>query len=173
MESLNWVDKTYMAKHKSDDPSKLRAMYYPNLRLYEGEGRPSLPVNKKAGAKQGIRYFLFRSARKAGIAISIYLLSFVPLVGKLVLPAVSFYTFNNTVGPGPAVAIFASGLVLPKKYLVVFLQTFYSSRSMMRELVTIRFCEVQFDIAYEMLARTLLQPHPVLQDAKSSLVRRS
>lgn len=136
MESINWVDKTYVAKHKSDDPSKLRAMYYPNLRLYEGEGRPSLPLkSKKEGAKQGLRYFLFRSARKAGIAISIYLLSFVPVVGKLVLPAVSFYTFNQTVGPGPAIAIFASGLVLPKKYLVIFLQTFYSSRSMMRELV--------------------------------------
>jgi len=32
MESLDWVDRTYIAKHKADDPRNLRAMYYPNLR---------------------------------------------------------------------------------------------------------------------------------------------
>ncbi|KAI9871449.1 MAG: hypothetical protein M1830_002903, partial [Pleopsidium flavum] len=34
MDSLQWVDQTYVQKHKSEDPTKLRAMYYQNLRMY-------------------------------------------------------------------------------------------------------------------------------------------
>lgn len=70
------------------------------------------------------------------MSLAIYLLSMLPLVGRFVLPAASFYTFNKAVGPVPAVAIFGSGLFLPKRLLVVFLQSYFSSRSLMRELVS-------------------------------------
>jgi len=40
------------------------------------------------------------------------------------------------VGNKPAILIFASGLVLPKKYLIRFLQTYFGARSMTRELVS-------------------------------------
>lgn len=80
--------------------------------------------------------FLIRFSRRAGISLAIYMLSYLPYVGRLVLPAASFYTFNKAVGPIPAVAIFGSGIFLPRRYLVVFLQSYFSSRSLMRELVT-------------------------------------
>lgn len=138
MASLEWVDQTYFAKHESQDPQSLRAGYYKNLKQYEGYKRPTMKAkSKKDGAKEGLKFFLLRAARKSLIAISIYLLSFLPVVGKLVVPIASFYVFNQTVGPKPAIAVFASGLVLPKKYLIIFLQTFYSSRGMMRELVSL------------------------------------
>ena len=79
--------------------------------------------------------FLTRFGRRAGISLAIYALSYLPVVGRFVLPAASFYTFNKAVGPVPATVIFGSGIFLPRRYLIVFLQSYFSARSLMRELV--------------------------------------
>lgn len=71
-----------------------------------------------------------------GMLLGVYLLSLLPLVGRFVMPAVSFYTFRENVGTTPAAVIFSTGLVLPKRYLVTFLHTYFASRSLMRELVS-------------------------------------
>lgn len=131
MDSLQWVDQTYMEKHKSEDPSKLRAMYYPNLHLYSTHGDTS---TCKA-PKDAVLAFLIRYGRRAAMSLLVYLLSYLPLVGRFVLPAASFYTLNKALGPLPASIIFGSGIFLPRRYLVVFLQSYFSSRSLMRELV--------------------------------------
>lgn len=130
MDSLAWVDQTYSQKHKSDDPAVLRAMYYPNLRQYNAHGE-----NKKKDPYEAMLAFLLRFGRKAALSLGVYLLSFLPYVGRFVLPAVSFYTFNKSVGLPPAVLVFSSSIFLPRRYLVVFLQSYFSSRSLMRELV--------------------------------------
>ena len=131
MESLQWVDQTYYQKHKSDDPAKLRATYYAELRMYQARGDTS----KKKSPMDATFAFLVRFGRRAAISLAIYALSFLPVVGRFVLPAASFYTFNSVVGPVPATVIFGSGLFLPRRYLVKFLTSFFSSRSLMRELV--------------------------------------
>src|SRR5438045_3017125 len=125
MDSLQWVDQTYIQKHKSDDPNTLRAMYYPNLRLYSKHGDTS----SKGSPKDAIIAFLIRYGRRGGISLAIYALSFLPYVGRFVLPAASFYTFNKAVGPKPAAVIFGTGVFLPRHYLVTFLQSYFSSRS--------------------------------------------
>ena len=132
MDSLQWVDQTYIQKHKSEDPTTLRAMYYPNLRMYSTHGDTS----KHRAPTDAVLAFLIRYGRRAGISLAIYLLSYLPLVGRFVLPAASFYTFNNAVGTAPAMVIFGSGIFLPRRYLIVFLQSYFSSRSLMRELVS-------------------------------------
>ena len=131
MDSLQWVDQTYIQKHKSEAPNTLRAMYYPNLRMYSTHGDTS----KQRKPKDAALTFLIRYGRRAGMSLVIYMLSYLPYVGRFVLPAASFYTFNNAVGPLPATVIFGSGLFLPRRYLIVFLQSYFSSRSLMRELV--------------------------------------
>ncbi len=132
MDSLAWVDQTYYKKHKSEDPSTLRATYYAELRLYQPRGDTS---HKKPPLDAAIALFT-RVGTKAGISLAIFALSFLPIVGRFVLPAASFYTFNNAVGPVPATLIFSTGLFLPKRYLVVFLQSYFTSRRLMRELVS-------------------------------------
>lgn len=77
-----------------------------------------------------------RFGRKAAISLAVFALSFIPYVGRLVLPAASFYTFNSVAGLGPAAVVFGTGIFLPRRYLVVFLQSYFSSRSLMRELVS-------------------------------------
>lgn len=132
MESLRWVDQTYVQKHKSEDPSNLRAMYYPNMRMYSTHGATA---TKKTPWEAGLA-FLLRYGRRAGISLAVYALSYLPYIGRFILPAASFYTFNKAVGPQPALIIFGSAIFLPKRYLVMFLQSYFSSRSLMRELVS-------------------------------------
>lgn len=131
MDSLQWVDQTYYQKHKSEDPTTLRATYYAELRMYSAHGDTS----KHRKPMDAALAFLIRFGRRAAISLGIYALSYLPVVGRFVLPAASFYTLNNAVGPIPAAVIFGSGIFLPRRYLIVFLQSYFSSRSLMRELV--------------------------------------
>lgn len=140
MDSLQWVDQTYAEKHKSEDASKLREMYYPNLRLYATYGE----VKKRRRPQDAAYAFGMRFGKRAVISLAIYLLSYLPLVGRFVLPAASFYTLNKTLGPLPATFIFGSGIFLPRRYLVVFLQSYFSSRSLMRELLEPYFSRIRF-----------------------------
>ncbi|KAL8804727.1 MAG: hypothetical protein Q9182_002419 [Xanthomendoza sp. 2 TL-2023] len=141
MDSLQWVDQTYMQKHKSEDPNTLRAMYYPNLRMYSAHGDTS----KQQAPFDAAMAFLYRYGRRASISVCIYILSYLPYVGRFVLPAASFYTFNNAVGSIPAMIIFGSGVFLPRRYLVVFLQSYFSSRSLMRELLEPYFSRIRLN----------------------------
>ncbi|MCJ1444810.1 MAG: hypothetical protein MMC23_005313 [Stictis urceolatum] len=140
MDSLQWVDATYVQKHKSDDPSTLRAMYYPNLTMYSTRGTAK---HNKAAVDAGMA-FLIRFGRKAALSLLVYLLSYVPVAGRFVLPGASFYAFNKAVGPVPASIVFGMGLLLPKRYLVIFLQSYFASRSLMRELLEPYFSRIKF-----------------------------
>lgn len=142
MDSLKWVDQTYTQKHKSEDPRDLRLMYYPNLSKYSTHGE--LEKKQKRSTIDGVLIALKRYGRKAGISLIVYALTFLPKVGKFVLPAASFYTFNNAVGPIPAAIVFGFGVVLPKSYMVSFLQTYFASRSLMRQLLEPYFHRVRF-----------------------------
>lgn len=132
MESIKWVDATYVQKHKSEDPNTLRAMYYPNLVRYSTHN--SAGVSKPI--PQAAMLFVRRYGRKVGMLLGMYLLSLLPVVGRFVMPAASFYTFKQNVGTTPAAVIFGTGVVLPKRFLVTFLHTYFASRSLMRELVS-------------------------------------
>ena len=143
MDSLQFVDQTYIQKHESEDPSTLRAMYYPMLKMYSTHGE--LEKKEKRGIMDGVILFAARYGRRAGISLITYALTFLPYVGRFVLPAASFYTFNKAVGPVPAVVVLASGLVVPKHYMVSFLQTYFSSRSLMRQLLEPYFHRVRFN----------------------------
>jgi hypothetical protein len=142
MDSLQWVDQTYIQKHQSEDPTTLRAMYYPMLKMYPTRGERQ--KKEQRGLLDGVIHVATKYARRAGISLAIYALTFLPVVGRFVLPAASFYTFNKSVGPVPAVVVFASGLVVPKRYMVTFLQTYFSSRNLMGHLLEPYFHRIRF-----------------------------
>lgn len=131
MESLKWIDTTYIQKHKSDDPNNLRAMYYPSMAMYSTKGA----VGVSKAVPQALMLFVRRYGRKVGMLLGVYLASLLPVVGRFVMPAASFYAFRNSVGTIPAAVIFGTGLVLPKRFIVTFLHSYFASRSLMRELV--------------------------------------
>jgi hypothetical protein len=139
MESLQWVDLTYVKKHQDENPDSLRNLYYPNLKMYK---HSSTPHSSNKG--KGLYRFIYRFAKKGAISLAIFGLSFLPVVGRIVLPAASFYTFNKSVGPGPASITFGVGVFLPRRYLIIFLQTYFSSKSLMRELLEPYFSRIHF-----------------------------
>jgi hypothetical protein len=63
---------------------------------------------------------------------------------SFVLPAASFYSLNEALGSGPAAGVFALGLILPKRWMVIILQGFFASRSLMRELLEPYFSRIRF-----------------------------
>ena len=136
MDSLAWVDRTYVTKHKDENPDELRAMYHPNLKMYEDVHAQERSKSERTKTYDAMIAFGWRFGRKALLSLAVYLATFIPYVGRFVLPAASFYTFNNAVGTPAAVVIFSSGLLVPKRYLVMFLQSYFSSRSLMRDLVS-------------------------------------
>ncbi|KAI0895044.1 formamidase [Annulohypoxylon nitens] len=140
MDSLRWVDMTYVQKHRNENPNTLRDMYYPNLSGYKQRDGST----NSTSTAEAVTMFLWRFARKALISLAVFALSYVPYIGRLVLPAASFYTFNKAVGLGPAAVIFGTGVFLPKRYLVIFLQTYFASRSLVRELLEPYFARVHF-----------------------------
>ncbi|KAK3384808.1 hypothetical protein B0H63DRAFT_171512 [Podospora didyma] len=141
MDSLAWVDTTYLQKHKHDeDPTRLRAMYYPTLRQYPVKDGST----HSSSMAESISMFLYRFARKGLISLAVFGASYLPYIGRFVLPAASFWTFNKAVGLGPASVIFGTGVILPKRYLVIFLQSYFASRSLMRELLEPYFARVHF-----------------------------
>lgn len=142
MQSLHWVDLTYTRKHKKDnDQGQLRCLYYPNFSQYGG---PTSVNSQKSSTWTAVYAFLSRFGRKALLSLAIFSLSHIPGIGQFVLPAASFYTFKKAVGTGPAIVIFGIGIFLPRRYLVIFLQTYFSSRSLMRELLVPYFSRVHF-----------------------------
>lgn len=162
MQSLQWVDYTYAQKHARDQAADTlvdpRHRYFENLRSYAQVSSKYHPaattssssavlgdkLDKLSPGKKSAARFLWRFGRKAVISLAVFALSYVPIVGRFVLPATSFYTFHRAVGLGPAALIFGSGLFLPRRYLVVFLQTYYGQRSLMRELLGPYFSRVRF-----------------------------
>lgn len=133
MQSIQWVDATYIQKHKAEDPNKLRSLYYPNLVQYPTNS--SAVKRQTPRAQKALMSFFNRYAKKVCMMLGLYLLSTVIIIGRFVMPAASFYTFRSHVGSGPAAVIFGAGLILPKKYIVMFLHTYFASRSLMRDLV--------------------------------------
>lgn len=164
MDSLLWVDETYTAKHAGENADDLRAMYYPNLKQYDEEVYGDADVGQIRGGERkktkdpraALQAFLLRFGKKAALSLGVYVATFVPYVGRFVLPAASFYTFNQAVGTPAAVVIFGSGIFMPKRYLVMFLQSYFSSRSMMRELVRLSAHHLQF---FTKLTMTQLDPY--------------
>lgn len=141
MQSLRWVDKTYIQKHNNDDPSQLRNMYYPNLSLYQVDSR-DLAIHSHRGSP--LLRFVARFARKGAMSLIIFVCSYIPYIGRAVLPAASFYTLNKTLGMGPSAVIFGAGVFVPRRYMVIFLQTYFASRSLMRELLEPYFARIHF-----------------------------
>ena len=140
MQSLQWVDMTYVQKHKGDSPDHLRDMYYPNLTRYpKADGS-----THSTSTAESISMFFVRFGRKGLLSLAVYSLSYLPYVGRFVLPAASFYTFNKAVGLGPATVVFGTGLFIPRRYLAAFLSSYFASRSLMRELLEPYFARVHF-----------------------------
>ncbi|KAI6245058.1 hypothetical protein HI914_06880 [Erysiphe necator] len=140
MESLAWVDSTYYKKHEGENSASIRNGYYENLSKYPTRDIYAQPKSAAYKLKKLISW----SSKKAGISLLIFILSYTPVVGQFVLPGASFYTFQKVIGLAPAGLVFGIGIFLPRTFLVIFLQSYFASRNLMRELLEPYFCRIRF-----------------------------
>ena len=128
MESMRWVDHIYTENHTGEVKQSLRSFYITSLQVYKPTYRNT---------------FYSRTAKRALFGLLLYSFSFVPGIGKFVLPGFSFYTLNKAVGLIPAAAVFAIATIfLPRSSFVVLLQTYFSTRSLTRQLLLPYFARV-------------------------------
>ena len=165
--SLQFVDGVYKKKH----PESTR-QYYDTLLQYHGADLKSMTDDasirsEKTGATGGVKpkknwieeikslyynnkafgVFLKKYFMRSAFSLGIFMLSGFPIIGHLVMPAFSFYSFNKVVGTPTALAIFAVGLAVEKKYMVMFISTFWGGRSLVRGLLNPYFSRVPFSRA--------------------------
>lgn len=88
--------------------------------------------------------FLQRSIKRSIFSIVIFMLSGTPIIGRLITAGVSFYSFHKVVGTATALGIFAIGLSVERRYMIIFLSTFWGGRSLVRGLLAPYFTRVPF-----------------------------
>ncbi|KAK6331750.1 hypothetical protein TWF718_002292 [Orbilia javanica] len=158
MESLSWVDQTYLQKHQNENPSTLRPPYHQTLILYPKHSHP--PSHKSAssssqskGSKlaaaiaQKQTVFIKQMLKKGLISLGVYISSLLPFAGAFVLPAASAWSVHPAVGIGPALGVFVAGLFVPRKHMVIVLQAYHASRSLVRTLLEPYFSRIHFTSA--------------------------
>ncbi|KAF5099506.1 hypothetical protein D0Z00_001638 [Geotrichum galactomycetum] len=155
--SLEFVDKVYKKKH----PESHREFYgslshthkHHEERKHHGHNYPkptdiagwldffSNFLTKDSGFVQFVKRYLKHSA----LSLVIFLLSGVPVLGRIILPVTSFYSLNKVVGTPTALVLFAVGLAVERKYMIIFLSTFWGGRRLVRELLAPFFSRVPLD----------------------------
>jgi hypothetical protein len=135
IESLRHVDYTYIKKHEGEQ--NLRPPYTPALERY--------PYGTERWDE--MFQYLKRTWNKFKIALLLYFLSLLPFFGAFVYPVASAYALVNSLGPIPAITIGVFMYIIPgtKPFAMIFLETLYSSRAMMRELLEPYFGRIHFD----------------------------
>jgi len=138
MESLEWSDKMYLDKHSQDKNGKgpLRPLYSKTLSLYARN-----PTTKRFSK------FVRRTVKRLSLGLVLYILSLIPLVGRLVFPAAGFYSLYRALGEDVILAAVVGGvglLVFPKRTYVVLVQGWLSSRALTRELLEPYFARIIF-----------------------------
>lgn len=156
MESLSWVDRTYLRKHQNDNPSTLRPPYHQNLILYpKNNASPKPPPSSSSSSRsktsklaatiaQKQTDFIKQMLKKGLISLIVYTSSLIPWAGIFVLPAASAWSIHPAVGIGPALAVFLTGLFVPRKQMVIALQAYHASRSLVRTLLEPYFSRIPF-----------------------------
>lgn len=116
-------------------------------------GKPAIPKKQGNWVQQLISQFrnnkafamfLQRSIKRSIFSIVIFMLSGTPIIGRFITAGVSFYSFHKIVGTATALAIFAIGLSVERRYMIIFLSTFWGGRSLVRGLLAPYFTRVPF-----------------------------
>jgi hypothetical protein len=144
LESIRFVDKVYKKKHPNSNREYYSAIMQYQRRHVEARQQRQLWHGLRSESTGELNQFLKSYAKRVGFTLLVYVLSSVPVVGRFVLPLVSFRSFNRVVGTNAAVVVFGVGMLLPRRAMLVFLSAFWGGRSLVHELLQPYFRRVPF-----------------------------
>lgn len=150
MLSLKYIDQVYAKKH----PGTKRDFYQQLVKYEQMNWQDFKPEDSKYDHKtsacqvertrKSLRQFIRSYMIRTAMSLAAYSLSGVPILGRLVLPIMTFRSLNPVIGGTAAGFLATMGLVISRKYMVIFLSSFWGGRSLARELLTPYFDRVPF-----------------------------
>lgn len=146
LSSMEFIDSVYLQKH----PERSSQQFYDNLVALSSEEkitslRPSWrQIRSKYSTSQSFAVFVQRYVRNWLSNIGVFFLGKVPYIGSVVVGLISFLNLNNKIGTVRALSVFGVLQVLPKSFGVLFLTTYWGSRSMVHDLLLPYFSRVRF-----------------------------
>lgn len=144
--SLEFIDSVYLRRH----PDRTMQQFYSNLVALSTDEkiytlRPTwTDTRKKYSTFQDLAGFISLYVRNWTSILAVFLLGKIPFVGSIILGLISFQSLNDKIGTVRALAVFSAIQVLPKNYGVMFLTTYWGSRSMVHDLLSPYFSRVRF-----------------------------
>lgn len=144
LSSLQFIDSVAVSKHPEGAPR-----FHENLLALSEEKpksvRPTFSsIRAKYANSKDFATFVQRHLFKTACNIGVFALGKVPVVGSLLLGAISFLNLNDKIGTVRACAVFMALQVMPKYYSVLFLTTYWGSRNMVHDLLYPYFSRVRF-----------------------------
>lgn len=91
------------------------------------------------------KLFLIKNLKRSALTLSIFVFSYFPTVGPLVIPTVLLYSTNKVMGAPIAFTLFTIGLtLLDRNQSILILTSFWTSRSLINDLLSPFFLRVPF-----------------------------
>lgn len=145
LQSLKFIDQVRQAKYPDTD-----RIYHENLVSLRTDetitnGRPTLDsIKKKWSTSQEFSAFMRRHINRTTLSVGAYFVSKIPFFGSVILGLVSFQNLDSKIGTVNAAVIFGLLQLIPKRWAVLFLTTYWGSRSMLHDLLAPYFSRVRF-----------------------------
>ncbi|PVH20594.1 hypothetical protein CXQ85_002389 [Candidozyma haemuli] len=140
-----FIDEVRLTKYPETD-----RVYHENLVSLNTEekitdNRPTLEtIKKKWASSQEFSAFMRRHITRTLMGVGAYFVSKVPVFGSIILGLVSFSNLDSKIGTVNAAVIFGVLQLVPKRWAVLFLTTYWGSRSMVQDLLAPYFSRVRF-----------------------------
>ncbi|ODV90888.1 hypothetical protein CANCADRAFT_44518 [Tortispora caseinolytica NRRL Y-17796] len=134
MSSLHAIDAQNKAKHPG-----LQKLYYPQLSSdWKASdltvSAPSFNLKKRLRMAHVSKY-AYRHARRVLLSLAVYVASSLPLLGRYVMPAMTFSNIYQIAGLYPALALGASTLITSRQLNAALLTSFFGARACSRQLL--------------------------------------
>lgn len=130
--SLHFVDVTNLRKHPE------------TTRLYGSIGNLKVEAKTLGTKRAPWQALAYRFAKRSAYFAAVSFLSSLPRVGRVVTPAIAFYSLQNYIGSDAALGVFVLGLLLPSYYFLVLLSVMNGSRALTNELLRPYFSRLPF-----------------------------
>lgn len=92
-----------------------------------------------------LKLFLTKNLKRSALTLSCFVLSFIPIIGPFVIPAITLVSTHKIMGAPVAFTLFISSITfLDRNQSILILSSFWASRSLMNDLLSPFFTRVPF-----------------------------
>lgn len=145
LQSLKFFDEVRLLKHPDSDRVYHESLVALSTDEKIEDSRPTIKeIKLKWATSREFATFMKRHIYRTALNVGAYFVSKVPVFGSIILGLVSFLNLDSKIGTVNAAVIFGLLQLIPKRYAVLFLTTYWGTRSMVHDLLAPYFARVRF-----------------------------